>query len=142
MATTSTRREARERALGLAYELDQRAVDADVVLSGLPVAADAYAERLVRGVDAHSEAIDALLVEYAQHWTLERMPVIDRTVLRLATYELVYEPDLATGIVINEAVELAKQYSTKDSGRFVNGLLSRIAQVVRDEPSESAELIV
>ena len=142
MATTSTRREARERALGLAYERDQRAVDADVVLRGLPVAADAYAERLVRGVDAHSDEIDKLLAEYAQHWTLERMPVIDRTVLRLATYELVYEPDLATGIVINEAVELAKQYSTKDSGRFVNGLLSRIAEVVRNEPSESAELIV
>lgn len=140
MATIASRREARERALGLAYERDQRGVDADAVLGGLEVAADPYAERLVRGLDTHSDEIDALLSDYAKHWTLERMPVIDRTVLRLATYELVYECDTPTGVILNEAVELAKLYSTKDSGRFVNGLLSRIAQVVRTDAPESAEL--
>lgn len=140
MATIASRREARERALGLAYERDQRGVDADAVLSGLDVAADPYAEHLVRGLDAHSDEIDVLLSEYAKHWTLDRMPVIDRTVLRLATYELVYEADTPTGVILNEAVELAKLYSTKDSGRFVNGLLSRIAQVVRTDAPASAEL--
>ncbi len=140
MATIASRREARERALGLAYERDQRGVDADAVLRGLEVAPDPYAERLVRGLDTHSDEIDALLSDYAKHWTLERMPVIDRTVLRLATYELVHEVDTPTGVILNEAVELAKLYSTKDSGRFVNGLLSRIAQVVRTDAPESAEL--
>lgn len=140
MATIASRREARERALGLAYERDQRGVDADAVLGGLEVAADPYAERLVRGLDANSDEIDALLSGYAQHWTLERMPVIDRAILRLATYELVYEVETPTGVILNEAVELAKSYSTKDSGRFVNGLLSRIAQVVRADAASSAEL--
>ena len=140
MASIAPRREARERALGLAYERDQRDVGADTVLGGLDVAADPYAERLVRGLDAHSDEIDQLLSQYAQHWTLDRMPVIDRTVLRLATYELVHELDTPTGVILNEAVELAKLYSTKDSGRFVNGLLSRIAQVVRPDEGESAEL--
>ena len=140
MAYTSTRREARERALTLAYELDQRSISADELLNGLPLPADPYAQHLVRGVDAHMAELDELLNEHAKNWSIDRMPVIDRTLLRLATYELVHESELATGVVINEAVELAKQYSTKDSGRFINGLLSRIAQVVRGEAIESAEI--
>lgn len=127
----STRREARERALGLVYEREQRGVGAGDVLDALPVRADEYAERLVRGVEDHIDEIDGLLRRYSQHWSLERMPVIDRTLLRLGTYELAFETDTPTGVVINEAVELARQYSTKDSGRFVNGLLSRIAEEVR-----------
>jgi N utilization substance protein B len=63
------------------------------------------------------------------------MPVVDRALLRLGTYELVWVPDTPTGAIITEAVELAKQYSTKDSGRFVNGLLARIAEDVRRDPS-------
>lgn len=127
----STRREARERALGLAYEREQRGVDATTMLGELSVRPDAYAERLVRGVDTHAAEIDELLRRFSQHWSLERMPVIDRALLRLGTYELAYERDTPTGVVIHEAVELAQQYSTKDSGRFVNGLLSRVAEEVR-----------
>lgn len=133
----SSRREARERALGLAYEREQRGLDADKLLGELDVRADEYAERLLRGVDAHRDEIDELLRRYSQHWSLERMPVIDRALLRLGTYELAFERDTPTGVVINEAVELARQYSTKDSGRFVNGLLSRIAEEVR-RPEASA----
>ena len=140
MAYTSSRREARERALTLAYELDQRNISAEELLTGLPLPADPYAQRLVRGIDAHLAELDELLNEHAKNWSIDRMPVIDRTLLRLATYELVYDTELAAGVVINEAVELAKQYSTKDSGRFINGLLSRIAQVVRGETLESAEI--
>jgi N utilization substance protein B len=131
----STRREARERALGLAYEREQRGIGAHAVLDGLSVRADEYAERLVRGVESHLVEIDDLLSRYSQHWTIERMPVIDRALLRLGTYELAFERETPTGVVINEAVELARQYSTKDSGRFVNGLLSRIAEEVRREPA-------
>jgi N utilization substance protein B len=126
-----TRREARERALSLAYECEQRDVGLDLLLSELPLAPDPYATLIVQGAETHHEEIDALLRKYSEHWALERMPVIDRALLRLGVYELAYVPDVPTAAVITEAVELAKQYSTKDSGRFVNALLSRIAEEVR-----------
>jgi N utilization substance protein B len=126
-----TRREARERALSLAYECEQRDVNIDGLLADLPLAPDPYATQLARGAEEHSEEIDALLRKYSEHWALERMPVIDRALLRIGVYELTYLPDVPTAAVITEAVELAKQYSTKDSGRFVNALLSRIAEEVR-----------
>jgi N utilization substance protein B len=131
----STRREARERALGLAYECEQRGLTASALLADLPVAPDPYAQRLVLGVEEHRDEIDAMIRTYSEHWALERMPVIDRTLLRLGVFELGWVPDVPTAAAISEAVELAKQYSTKDSGRFVNGLLSRIAEELR--PNES-----
>ena len=135
MATTGSRREARERALGLCYELEIRGVSAGDLIEGLAVAPDPYAALLVRGVEDHHADVDALLRKFSEHWALERMPAVDRAVLRLGAYELGWEPEMPTAVVISEAVELAKQYSTKDSGRFVNGLLSRIAEERR--PSES-----
>jgi len=127
----STRREARERALGLAYECEQRGVEVDLLLDELPVPPDRYAITLVTGMQEHREEIDALLRKYSEHWALERMPAIDRALLRLGTYELGWQLDVPTPVAISESVELAKQYSTKDSGRFVNGLLSRLAEQVR-----------
>lgn len=127
----ATRREARERALELCYELETRGKTADAVLDELAVDPDPYAVRLVRGVDEHRPAIDALLSRLSENWTLDRMPAVDRAVLRIGGYELGWEPDLATGIVIDEAVELARRYSTKDSGRFVNALLSKMAAELR-----------
>jgi N utilization substance protein B len=132
-----TRRAARERALGLAYECEQRSVTGSVLLDGLPVPPDDYAQSLVLGVDAHMEEIDAIIAKFSEHWSLERMPVVDRALLRIGTYELGWCPDVPTPVAITEAVELAKQYSTKDSGRFVNGLLSRIAAELR--PSDAPE---
>ena len=129
----ATRREARERALSLCYELEVRGseVDADGLLDGLPAPPDAYAVTLVHGVAEHRDELDAILRKYSEHWALERMPLVDRAVLRIGCYELGWEPELPTGVVISEAVELAKQYSTKDSGRFVNGMLGRIAEDLR-----------
>jgi N utilization substance protein B len=127
----ATRREARERALGLCYELETRRLDADELLGDLGIAPDPYAVTLVRGVDEHREEIDALLRKVSEHWALERMPAVDRALLRIGSYELGWEPDLSTAIVIDEAVELAQQYSTKDSGRFVNALLARVAGELR-----------
>jgi N utilization substance protein B len=101
------------------------------VVAALPVAPDPLASLLVEGVEDRREEIDALLTDHARGWTLERMPVIDRTVLRIATYELIDRPDVPTAVVIDEAVELAKRFSTDDSGRFVNGMLSAIAKKVR-----------
>jgi N utilization substance protein B len=129
-----TRRAARERALGLAYECEQRDVSGPVLLDGLPVPPDEYAQMLVLGVDEHHEQIDQIIAKFSEHWSLERMPVVDRALLRIGTYELGWLPDVPTAVAITEAVELAKQYSTKDSGRFVNGLLSRIAAELRPEP--------
>jgi transcription antitermination protein NusB len=126
-----TRREARERALGLVYEAEMRGVDPAVALTEQAVRPDEYACRLVEGVAAHSDEIDTLLRKYSEHWALERMPVVDRTLLRLATFELGWVTDVPSAAVITEAVELAKQYSTRDSGRFVNGLLARIAEQLR-----------
>lgn len=131
----ATRRESREHALSIAYEGDVRGLSGDAVLAELAVAPDEYVVELLRGVDEHRVAIDALLERCSEHWSLERMPVVDRTLLRLATYELVHGAGLPTAVVINEAVELAKQYSTKDSGRFVNGLLSRVAAEVAPAPA-------
>jgi len=107
------------------------------LLEDLPVEPDAYALELLRGVEDHGSELDELLREYSEHWAVERMPAVDRAVLRLGCYELAHEPDVPTAVVISEAVDLAKQYSTKDSGRFVNGLLARIAEQVR-APSPSA----
>jgi N utilization substance protein B len=102
------------------------------LLESLPTEPDEYARALLEGVAKHQDELDALLGEYSEHWSVERMPAVDRAVLRLGCYELAHEPEVPTAVVITEAVELAKQYSTKDSGRFVNGLLARIAQQVRE----------
>lgn len=127
----ATRRAAREEALGLCYELEVRSLCADDLLVGLVAAPDPYATELVRGVDEHREEIDRLLGRLSEHWTVERMPAVDRALLRMGGYELGWEPDLPTAVVIDEAVSLAQQYSTKDSGRFVNALLSRMAEELR-----------
>ena len=85
-----------------------------------------YAFELVRGVQDHQADADVLIARYADRWAIQRMPVIDRTLIRMALYELLWRDDIPVPVAINEAVELAKQLSTDDSGRFVNGLLGRI----------------
>ncbi|MGH9040490.1 MAG: transcription antitermination factor NusB [Acidimicrobiia bacterium] len=127
-----TRRDARERALSLCYEIDVRGFSLDDLLAGLPAPPDAYALQLARGVEDHREEVDALIRKYADRWSLERMPVIDRNLLRIAAFELAHCPEVPVAVAISEAVELAKRYSTDDSGRFVNGMLGRIAGAVRD----------
>lgn len=90
-----------------------------------------YAREIVDGVADHREEIDELIASYAQGWTLERMPNVDRAVLRIASWELLHNPEVPPAVAIDEAVELAKEYSTDDSGRFVNGVLGKIAQHAR-----------
>ena len=87
-----------------------------------------YALELVDGVQAHHADIDALIVAYADRWAIARMPLIDRNLVRMAVFELMWGEDIPVAVAINEAVELAKELSTDDSGRFVNGLLGRIAE--------------
>jgi N utilization substance protein B len=126
-----TRREARERALSLLYEADAKGVTPVEVLDDLPVAPASFVTELVTGVEKHQAELDRLIARFAIDWTLGRMPVIDRTLLRMATYELLHQPDVPAAVTISEAVELAKQYSTEESGRFVNGVLASIAAEVR-----------
>jgi N utilization substance protein B len=87
-----------------------------------------YARSLVAGVQEHHADLDLLIVKYADRWAIERMPVIDRSLLRMALFELLWGDDIPVAVAINEAVELAKSLSTEDSGRFVNGLLGKIAE--------------
>ncbi len=133
MTAVGTRREARERALSLLYEADVKDVTPAEVLADLPVPPEAFVADLVRGVGDRLARIDELISKYAIDWTLDRMPLVDRTVLRIAVYELLDRPDIPTGAVVSEAVELAKRYSTEESGRFVNGVLGSIADEVRGE---------
>jgi N utilization substance protein B len=86
----------------------------------------AYLKELVNGVAAHREELDALIARYSEHWRLERMTVVDRNLLRLAAFELLYQPKIPPKVVINEAVELAKRFGSEDSGAFVNGILDQI----------------
>ena len=131
--TVGSRREARERALSLLYEAEAKDLAPSEVLAELPLPPEDYVLDLVHGVEADTVRIDGLIARYAIDWTLDRMPVVDRTLLRMATYELLARADVPTGAVISEAVELAKRYSTDDSGKFVNGMLSRIAKELRGD---------
>jgi len=88
-----------------------------------------YAEFLVRGVVEHQRQIDGLLSEHSRGWTLERMPAVDRAILRIAVFELLYSPDVPPAVVVNEAVDSAKLLSTDDSPKFVNGVLGQIAVI-------------
>jgi N utilization substance protein B len=126
-----SRREARERAFHLLYESEMKGEGPGVVLESLPLEPDEFAVELVRGVGATQAELDTLISTHARNWDIDRMPALDRAVLRLACYELAHRPDVPTGAVISEAVELAKRYSTDDSGRFVNGVLSAVAAEVR-----------
>ncbi|MDQ3757166.1 MAG: transcription antitermination factor NusB [Actinomycetota bacterium] len=125
--TSGSRREARERALSLLYEAEMKDQAPADLLAELPVEPDPFAAELVRGVGAHQAELDEVIARFAIDWALDRMPAVDRNILRLAVYELLHRPDTPVGAVISEAVELAKRYSTDDSGRFVNGVLASVA---------------
>ena len=126
-----SRREARERALSLLYEADAKDMSPAALLAEIPVEPPPFVISLVAGVGERQAEIDVLIHRFAIDWTIDRMPVIDRTVVRMATFELLYRPDVPTGVVISEAVELAKRFSTEESGRFVNGVLASIAVETR-----------
>jgi transcription antitermination protein NusB len=93
----------------------------------------AYLQELVAGVAAHLEELDALIVRHSEHWRLERMTVVDRNLLRVAIYELLYQPEIPTKVVINEAVEMAKRYGSEASGGFINGILDQVRLAVGRE---------
>jgi N utilization substance protein B len=129
----SARSKARKRALDTLFEADQRDTDAAALLATQVTTAlspmPQYAVEIVEGVLAHRERIDELLSTYSQGWTLDRMPAVDRAVLRIGVWELLYNPEVPPAVAIDEAVELASSLSTDESPAFVNGLLSRLLEV-------------
>jgi transcription antitermination protein NusB len=127
----ATRHQARERALSLLYEAELKGIPAAEVVDALPVPPDPFAAGLVAGAEARREEADRLVAEAAVGWPLERMAVVDRLVLRLAVAELLDPGGPPVAVVLDEAVELAKTYSTEDSGGFVNGVLSTVARRLR-----------
>jgi N utilization substance protein B len=139
-AKAGSRAAARRRALDVLYEADLLEAPIEVALARQlerpgPDAGplDAYAVALVEGVDRRQAEIDERIGAAAEHWTVRRMPLVDRNVLRIGTYELLDQPEVPTAVVLNEAVELAKLLSTPESGRFVNGVLAAIAKAARPE---------
>jgi transcription antitermination protein NusB len=98
-----------------------------------------FTEGLVAGVKEHQERIDALISEFAENWRLDRMAAIDRNILRLGAYEMMFCPEVPARVAINEALELAKRYSTAQSSRFVNGILDRVLQSQVQTPKAGRE---
>ena len=128
---SGTRHAARKRALDILYEADLKERPlAEVLATHLRVDEhlSPFAVELVRGVHRNREQIDGLIEAHARGWKLSRMPIVDRNVLRVGLFEVLHNADVPTAVAIDEAVELAKELSTEDSGRFVNGLLSRAAE--------------
>ena len=131
----TTRREARRRAIDILFQADVTGRDPGEVLSEWRDAGrevDAFAQELLEGVAAHRAEIDEAISGHAEHWTIERMASLDRTILRVACHELLHRSDVPASAAISEAVAIAKELSTEDSGRFVNGILGEIARGVGD----------
>ena len=130
----AARSKARKRAVDLIYEADLRGADPVTTLAERIALADPpindYTIELIEGVTEHRAAIDQLLSDYSEGWTLDRMPGVDRAVLRVGLYELLWAADVPDAVAIDEAVELAKLLSTDESPKFVNGILGR---VLRDQ---------
>jgi N utilization substance protein B len=122
---------ARESALTLLYEAESKGVTPRDVVDAQVIPVDQVVRFLVLGVMEHQSEIDASITAHSTGWTIERMPALDRNILRVATFELMQRADVPTAVILDEAVELAKRFSTDDSGRFVNGVLSAIAAEVR-----------
>lgn len=132
------RRKAREVALQFLYQLDLRGDDdptphADDFWAHHPADDEtrAFADALVRGTKQHQGKTDDLIRQYVERWDLERMAVVDRNILRLAVYEMLWGAEAPPKVVINEAIEIAKKFGTGESSRFINGVLDRIHKELR-----------
>ena len=140
----SARRQAREFALQLLFQWDYNPGEMAQTLADFWAEHECgpkereFAEGLFRGTLEKRAEIDALIVRYAENWDLNRMGGVDRNVLRLAGYEMLYRPDVPPVVSINEAVDIAKDYSGMESGKFVNGILERICQG-RKRPARTAQ---
>lgn len=122
------RRTAREKAMQILFQFNMNDISPDdaidLFLEEKP--SDAYLTAIVRGVNEHTTSIDDMIEQHLENWTLDRIASVEKTVLRIAVYEMMFEEDIPLGVSINEAVELAKKFGDDKSGPFVNGVLSKI----------------
>ncbi len=137
------RRAGRELALRSLFQVDVASTPPDEAFQAV-CDAERYQEDTVKfgrdlltGANAHVQHIDRVIENHARGWSLDRMANVDRNILRLALYELLYRPDVPPSVVVDEAVELAKKYSTAESGRFVNGVLGNVVKNLDEERSQS-----
>jgi N utilization substance protein B len=133
------RRAGREMALRALFQIDFGSVSAEEAFATVSDAERyvedtiEFARALVTGASAHAAAIDRVIERHARDWSLDRMANVDRNILRLSLYELLYRPDIPPSVAVDEAVELAKKYSTAESGRFVNGVLGNVVRNLEEE---------
>ncbi|MBM7701585.1 transcription antitermination factor NusB [Metabacillus iocasae] len=122
------RRTAREKALQAVFQYDLGQIEpAEAIQNVAPQQeVDSFLQRLVLGTVEHKEEIDAMIRTHLEKWTLERVSTVDRSILRLAIYEMKYEQDIPTSVTLNEAIELAKKFSDEQASRFINGVLSKV----------------
>ena len=138
------RRRGRETALKLLYAADVAGEFVDTILKSswvealAPEAVREFAAMLVLGVRRHQEEIDTMVQEWSMNWSLERIGIIERNILRFAIYELLFLPDIPPNVTINEAVEVAKRYGTNEAPAFINGILDRIKQEVDARGGDAA----
>ena len=125
------RREAREEALAVLYQAELTGESVDDALGAREVQPDEYAIEIADGVDDSRDDLDALIGRHLTNWRVERMPIVDRVIARMAAWELQTQPDTLTAVVLSEAVELASQYCGEKSPPFLNGVLSSVAGEVR-----------
>ncbi|HAH88191.1 MAG: transcription antitermination factor NusB [Armatimonadota bacterium] len=141
---TKSRRAARELALNVLYQVDvaklppEEALTTALANTDLEPASREFAETLVCGVLAHLDTIDAKLRELSVGWNLQRQPAVDRNILRVASFEICYLDCIPKGVSINEAVELAKKFSTEESGRFINGVLGALVRQMDNTEDKNA----
>ena len=133
----SARSKARKQALDILYESDIRNSDPVATLEARDIVEEGpdarpirdFTRELISGVATNKRKIDELIATYAQGWDMDRLPTVDRNILRLGIYELIWTPDLPEGVVINEALELAKQLSTDESASYIHGVLGKISMI-------------
>ena len=126
-----SRREAREEALAILYQAELTGDAVDDALASREVSPSEYAVEIAERVDEDRDELDALLGRHLKNWRVERMPLVDRVIARIAAWELSERDDIPTGVVLSEAVEIATQYCAEQSPRFLNGVLSSVAGEVR-----------
>lgn len=140
-----SRRKARELAMQFLYGFEINRIDLAQALESFwsinPVKDESrgFSERLIRGTIDKGEKIDELIVQHTINWNLDRIAIIDKSILRLATYELLFCDDIPPIVSINEAVDIAKKFSTPDSGKFVNGILDKLRKVICKDESKQSE---
>ncbi|MCB2411679.1 transcription antitermination factor NusB [Demequina sp. TTPB684] len=145
----AARTKARKRALDILFESDQRGANVSqvlaerIALSGRETELPEYSAQIVSGVVAHWMEIQALIEEASTEWTVDRMPAVDRALLRIATWEILFNDEVSVAVAIDEAVDLARDLSTDDSPRFLNGVLGHIAReapAIRPAATDDAEM--